>query len=70
MSLPVLALPCTTKTVKSQEVLQMLDFMSAAVQNHLSQVSLGVCLRLSYSILLYLTEFIAKNMPLSALIAF
>lgn len=56
--------------MKSREELQILDFMLAAVQNHLSQVSLDVCPRLSHSILLYLTEFIGENMSLSALIVF
>lgn len=68
--------PCTAVLPKCEELCreQILNFMPAAVQNHLSLVSL-VCPRLvrtaaSHSILLYLTEFIAKNTSLSALIAF
>lgn len=62
--------PCTILYYQNSEVLQILDFMPAAVQNHLSQVSLDICPRLSHFVLLYLTEFIAKNMSLSALIPF
>lgn len=64
--------PFTTvlRNGKTCAVLQIGDFVPTAVCNHLSLVSLDICPRLCHSILLYLTEFIAENMPLCSLITF